>query len=99
MAINYDIYKLCSLGPIQTARLTTDIVWGSLFIADYRNRYDIDPNTVCDFADGYIEWLKDVFGENVQWDEDWADILNQNVTNLKDGYSFYHYTHFMYCLD
>jgi hypothetical protein len=96
-----DIIALCNLGKIQTNRLTKDIVWNSLFIDDYENRYDIDPSVVCDFADGYIEWLCEVFEEEI--DKNDIDtlfrVLEREVRNNKGGYSFYDYTHYMYCID
>ena len=96
-----DILKLCKLGKIQTNRLTKDIVWNSLLVSDYENRYGINPNVVCDFADGYIEWLCEVFEEEI--DKNDIDtlfrVLDREVRNNKGGYSFYDYTHYMYCID
>lgn len=96
-----DIIALCNLGKIQTNRLTKDIVWNSLFISDYENRYDIDANVVSDFADGYIEWLSEVFEEEI--DKDNIDtifrVLDREVRNISGGYSFYDYTHYMVCID
>ena len=45
------------LGKTQLKRLREDIVLNSLFIADYNNRYGIDPHVVCDFFDGYMDYL------------------------------------------
>ena len=45
--------------------LTKDIVWNSLFISDYENRYGIDANIVSDFADGYLDWLCEEFKEEI----------------------------------
>ena len=97
--MNPDIQKLHSLGKIQTNRLTQDIVWNSLFISDYTNRYEIDPNIVCDYADGYIEWLCEVFtGEIDRNDiETIFTVLFREMRNIKGGYSFYDYIHYMVC--
>lgn len=96
--MNPDIKKLISLGKIQTNRLTKDIVWNSLFYADYENRYDIDCHIVCDFADGYIEWLCEEFADEI--DRDGIDtVLDREVRNNRGGYSFYDYTHYMVCVD
>lgn len=96
-----DIIALCNLGKNQTNRLTKDIVWNSLFISDYENRYDIDANVVSDFADGYIEWLCEEFEEEI--DKNNIDtifrVLDREVRNNKGGYSFYDYTHYMVCID
>ena len=96
-----EVLKLVNLGKIQTNRLTKDIVWGSLFYSDYHNRYGIDTHVVCDFADGYIEWLEESFSEEI----DRSDIktlwrvFDREVRNNKGGYSFYDYTHYMVCID
>lgn len=96
-----DILALVSLGKIQTNRLTKDIIWNSLFISDYENRYGIAPSVVCDFADGYLEWLCEEFADEV--DKNNIDtifaVLDREVRNNKGGYSFYDYTHYMYCID
>jgi hypothetical protein len=96
-----DIITLCNLGKIQTNRLTKDIVWNSLFISDYENRYDIDANIVSDFADGYIEWLCEEFEEEIDKNDinTIFRVLDREVRNNKGGYSFYDYTHYMVCID
>ena len=52
--------KLSNLGKIQLKRLRDDIVLNSLFILDYRNRYGLEPHTVCNFFDGYMDYLADL---------------------------------------
>lgn len=96
-----DIIALCNLGKIQTNRLTKDIVWNSIFIGDYENRYDIDPHVVSDFADGYIEWLCEEFEEEIDKNDinTVFRVLDREVRNNKGGYSFYDYTHYMVCID
>lgn len=96
-----DIIALCNLGKIQTNRLTRDIVWNSLFIGDYENRYDIDPHVVGEFADGYLDWLNESFEEEIESGGSDAlfQVLDREVRNNKGGYSFYDYTHYMYCID
>ena len=99
--MNKDIQKLISLGKIQTNRLTKDIVWNSIFYSDYENRYGIDTHVVSDFADGYLDWLCEVFVEEIERDDinDIFRVLDREVRNNKGGYSFYDYTHYMYCID
>ena len=96
-----DIIALCNLGKIQTNRLTKDIVWNSLFTSDYENRYDIDPHVVGEFADGYLDWLNESFEEEIESGGNDAlfKVLDREVRNNKGGYSFYDYTHYMYCID
>ena len=99
--MNKDTLTLISLGKIQTNRLAKDIVWNSLFISDYENRYGIDANIVSDFADGYLDWLCEEFKEEI--DDNNIDtlfkVLDREVRNNKGGYSFYDYTHYMVCID
>ena len=99
--MNKDTLTPISLGTIQTNRLTKDIVWNSLFISDYENRYGIDANIVSDFADGYLDWLCEEFKEEI--DDNNIDtlfkVLDREVRNNKGGYSFYDYTHYMVCID
>lgn len=99
--MNKDILKLHSLGKIQTNRLTKDIVWNSLFISDYENRYDIDSDIVSDYADGYIEWLCDEFEDEIDRNDidTVFSVLDREVRNNKGGYSFYDYVHYMVCID
>ena len=99
--MNKDILKLHSLGKIQTNRLTKDIVWNSLFISDYENRYDIDSHIVSDYADGYIEWLCDEFEDEIDRNDidTVFSVLDREVRNNKGGYSFYDYVHYMVCID
>lgn len=52
--------KLSNLGKIQLKRLRSDIVLNSLFILDYQNRYGLEPHAVCDFFDGYMDYLADL---------------------------------------
>ena len=96
-----DIQKLHSLGKVQTNRLTKDIIWNSLFYADYENRYGIDTHIVADYAEGYIEWLCEEFADEV--DNNDIDtifaVLDREVRNNKGGCSFYDYVHYMVCID
>ena len=96
-----DIIALCNLGKIQTNRLTKDIVWNSIFIDDYENRYDIDAHVVSDFADGYLDWLCEEFADEIDKNDinTIIRVLDREVRNNKGGYSFYDYTHYMYCAD
>ncbi len=96
-----DIIALCNLGKIQTNRLTKDIVWNSIFYGDYENRYGIDTHVVCDFADGYLNWLCEEFEEEIDRNDinTVFHVLDREVRNNKGGYSFYDYTHYMVCVD
>ena len=41
-------------------KLRQEIPLGSLFIADYRNSFGVDPHKVCDFFDGFLEFVGEV---------------------------------------
>ena len=45
-------------------KLRQEIKLGSLFIADYRNSFDIDPHKVCDFFDGFLEFVEEEMQED-----------------------------------
>ena len=96
-----DIQKLHSLGKIQTNRLTKDIIWNSMFYSDYKNRYGIDTHIVSDYADGYMEWIGEVFADEIDPNniDTFFVVLDREVRNNKGGYSFYDYTHYMVCID
>ena len=96
-----DIKKLHSLGPIQTNRLTKDIVWNSMFYSDYHNRYGIDEYVVSDYADGYLEHLRYSFPEEIDGNDikTFWKVFDREVRNLKGGYSFYDYIHYCVCID
>lgn len=62
--------------------LRKDITLHSLYLSDYENRFNIDPNQVCEFFCGYSEYLessieedgvippfpKETGNSNVDWD-------------------------------
>lgn len=78
--------------------MTKDMLWQlrmeirlcSLFYADYRNSFGIDRRAVCDFFDGYADFLEDLMREEISDynDEDYFDHLPQydNAENFWDWY-------------
>ena len=38
-------------------KLRQEIKLGSLYAADYRNSFGVDPHKVCDFFDGFLEFV------------------------------------------
>lgn len=99
--MNDEIKALLTLGRGQTNRLTRDIVWNSLYISDYENRYGIDPHVVSDFADGYISWLCAEFEDEIDRNDinTIFKVLDREVRHNSGGCSFYDYTHFIYCAE
>ena len=72
-------------------KLRQEIKLGSLFIADYRNSFDIDPHKVCDFFDGFLEFVGEEMREDHPGfnDEDFWELLPDYDTPeyLLDWYS------------
>ena len=46
-------------------RLRRQIVLNSLYYSDYINSFGIDRHLVCDFFDGYLDFLEDEMRENI----------------------------------
>lgn len=46
---------LYELSEEEVEQLEKQIVFGSLYIADYKNTFGVDPKEVSDYADGYLE--------------------------------------------
>lgn len=71
-------------------RLRMEIRLCSLYYADYRNSFGIDKRAVCDFFDGYADFLEDLMQEEIPDynDEDYFGHLPQydNAENLWDWY-------------
>ncbi len=63
----------------------------SLFYRDYRNTFGIDEHAVCDFFDGYADYLSDLMNEDEpgRGDNHFFDYLKQYDTseNLWDWYN------------
>lgn len=78
--------------------MTQEQLWGlrgqislcSLFYSDYSNTYGIDCHVVCDFFDGYAEYLSELMNDDEQGrgDNHFFEHLDQYDTseNLWDWY-------------
>ena len=79
---------LGNLGKIQLRRLRKDIVLNSLFIHDYENRYGLDPHAVCNFFDGFVEYLSELerekYGKEIEIDAFFKEF--DTPQNLEDYY-------------
>lgn len=56
--------------------LRKEIVLNSLYYSDYENSYGVDCHAVCDFFDGYVEYMAELAEEegkaievNMTWNE------------------------------
>lgn len=69
----------------QLLRLRKEIVLNSLYLRDYENSFGIDQKEVCNFFEGYVEYLYEVAGH----EDIWLDIFDlvkeyDNKQNLQD---------------
>ena len=53
--INFNAVHIWELREEQVNKLRKQIVMGSMFISDYANSFGVNPEEVCNFADGYLE--------------------------------------------
>lgn len=70
--------------------LRQEISLNSMYYSDYRNSLSIDEHTVCDFFDGYLEFLSEIMQEEITaYDDaeffDWLPVYD-NVENLWNWY-------------
>lgn len=71
-------------------RLRQEISLNSMYYSDYRNSLSIDEHAVCDFFDGYLEFLSEIMQEQIPaYDDaeffDWLPVYD-NVENLWNWY-------------
>jgi len=52
------------LGPRQLWKLRNDIIINSVYLHHYENRYGVDPQEVCDFFKGWLEYLEEEMRED-----------------------------------
>ena len=77
-------YNLYNLGPRQLWRLRLDVKLCSVFYGDYVNRYFLDIHAVCDFFDGYADYLQELMQEEHGENFDFYELLPEydNKDNL-----------------
>lgn len=67
-----------------------DIILNSLYYSDYENRYGYNTHMICDFFDGYLEYLEQEMIYDIPnfTDKQFFDYLNQYDTkeNLWNWY-------------
>lgn len=73
------------LNKNQLKKLRKEVKLNSLFIDDYKNSFNIDPHTVCDFFDGYLDLA---YSEEPDDDMHFLDFLKK-VDNIDDMYEYY----------
>jgi hypothetical protein len=92
--------KIINLGKIQLKRLRNDITLGSLYISDYRNRYNIDPDLTCTFFDGFLEYIEQCMYDDIPGftDNQFFDYLPQydNIEYLWEYLTTYAAANYIY---
>ena len=68
--------------------LRKQIYLNSLFFSDYENSYGIDSHQVCNFFDGFIDYISELMDEDGVSDEDFFNNLDKYDTtdNLLEWY-------------
>lgn len=51
----FNAVHIWELSEKEVKQLENHIIWNSLYIGDYENKFGVNPKEVCDFADGYLE--------------------------------------------
>ena len=75
--------ELKDLTTEQLLQLRKEIVLNSLYISDYENSFGIDPHIVCDFFEGYVMNMEDL------WKYEFAENrynYEQNYFDNEDNY-------------
>ena len=82
-------YKLSNLGPRQLWRLRLDVSLCSLFYRDYKNRYNLDVRAVCDFFDGYADYLDELMQDDGHDTNENFFVLLEKYDTPKNLYNYY----------
>ena len=69
------------LSTEQLYALRKEITLNSLFIKDYNNSFGINPEEVCNFFNGYVEYLYEIAEENLHSDYDFFEIVEAYDTD------------------
>ena len=75
----------------QLWELREEIVLNSLFLTDYDNSFRIDNNKVCNFFEGYVEFLYELAEDDGQQGLTFFEIANRydSEDNLWEWYNCY----------
>ena len=78
------------LNKKELQRLRKEIKFCSVFINDYKNSLDIDPEKACNFFDSYAEYLSELMKDGGYKDNEFFDKLKDydNINNLYDYYCY-----------
>ena len=65
----------------QLWKLRNEIVLCSLYYNDYENSFNLTTHSVCDFFDGYSDYLEELMVEDGFTDDDYFDQLGKYDTS------------------
>ena len=71
------------LGPRQLWKLRKEVCVNSLFLSDYENSFGIKEEEVCDFFNGYLDFLEE---EMIEDHKDYTDDMFWDLFNKYDTY-------------
>lgn len=78
------------LTKVELQKLRSQITLNSLYVSDYQNNLGIEEHTVCEFFNGYVDYLGELIEEDYPnaKDGDWYGLLGEYDTtdNLWDWY-------------
>ena len=57
-------FRFQDLNKDQLWDLRTQIVLNSIFISDYEHTFEFDPDDICGFFDGYLEYIYELTGDD-----------------------------------
>ena len=84
--------QIKDLSLSQLKELRYEVVLNSLFLKDYENSFGIDPKEVCDFFDGYVQYLFEIAEEKLHRDYDFYEVIeNYDSTSNLLKYFMYFY--------
>lgn len=72
-----------TINQLRLTKLRKEIILGSIFYNDYKNSLNIDEKIVCNFFDGYLDYLTDTYMDDYM-NMDYYDFLKKydNIDTL-----------------
>lgn len=87
MAYSYKNFKFWN--PSKLYNLRKEIILNSLYISDYRNTFNIPREKVCDFFEGYVDFLSDSMPVNVSINDDEYFTLLRELDNKETLWEYF----------
>lgn len=61
-------------------KLRMEIPLGSLYVRDYENSFGFTAESVCNFFDGFLDFIEEIAREERGNDVEWQDIIDEYDT-------------------